>query len=79
MILTLLKQSFDLSREKLAGDFGDEGVEEEEEEETLRRDRGLLLLLGVVAVGVTSPEGLLLQGLAGRDGEGVETAVAAQL
>lgn len=43
-----MKQSFDLRREKLAGDLGDEGVEEEE---TLRRERGLLFL-----VGVTSPE-----------------------
>lgn len=50
-ILTLVKQSFDLRREKLAGDLGDEGVEEEEEER-LRRERGLLFLL----VGVTSPE-----------------------
>jgi hypothetical protein len=44
-----VKQSFDLSREKLAGDLGEEGVEEEEE--TLRKERGLLFL-----VGVTSPE-----------------------
>lgn len=40
-----------MRREKLAGDFGDEG------EEKVRRERGLLFLLGVVAVGgVTSPE-----------------------
>lgn len=47
-ILTLVKQSFDLRREKLAGDLGEEGVEEED---TLRKERGLLFL-----VGVTSPE-----------------------
>lgn len=72
--LLLVKQSFALRREKLAGDFGDEG------EERLRRERGLLFLLGVDAVGVTSPEVMHWRlGLAGRDGEGVATAVAAQL
>lgn len=73
--LLLLKQSLDLRREKLAGDFG------EEREERLRRDRGLPFLLGVVAVGVTSPEVMHWRlGLAGRDGEeGVATAVAPQL
>lgn len=72
MVLTLLKQSLDLRREKLAGDFGDDG------EESLRRDRGLLFLLGVVAVGVTSPE--VMHWRSGRDGEeGVATAVAPQL